>query len=164
MVERGTWVALALVVAFISGCPEPVDEAGNDEVGEDTGESSDSGETDSGETDSGEAGVPPGEDDVRPPDDANPDGETSDETDGETSDETDSETGSEGECFDLTSADGVLPIVVTDDTSGLADDHLGSCGQFPCSTRSAAASTRSSTSTRASADPWSSGAATTSSV
>jgi hypothetical protein len=141
MVERDRWVALALLVSLTAGCPKPADEAGDDEIGEDTGES-----TDSGDTDEGEAGAPPNDDDLRPPDDANPeDDETDSETGTETGDgdgdeseatgetgetEETGETGEGSECWDLTSADGVLPIVVHEDTSTLDDDGIGGCGEF----------------------------------
>jgi hypothetical protein len=131
MVERGTWVALALLMSFTSGCPEPDDEGGDDEIGDESGES-----TDSGETDEGESGIPTTDDDLRPPDDASPDDDESEsETGTDESDETDetdeTDDTSASECWDLTSADGVLPIVLNEDTSELGDDQIGSCGQFP---------------------------------
>lgn len=143
MVERGKWVALALLVSFTSGCPEPADEAGDDEIGdESTAESTSDTSTD----DASDPGRPSSDDDIQASDDASSDTDESDDGDGdgdgdeqsETDDEqgeTDDEQGGDesegdGECFDLTSADGVLPIVVDDDTTGLPDDEIGSCGQF----------------------------------
>ncbi len=138
---RGSWLALAIVLAIPSGCPLPggPGDAGEDEVGEDTtGEDTtgESGDPTSADT-TGESGVTANDEDIRPPDDANPDDEdtgtdSGEGTEGEdTGEDGGGESGDAGECWDLTSADGILPIVVSEDTSSFADDQLGSCGQFP---------------------------------
>mgnify|MGYP000007493564 CR=1 FL=1 len=137
MVDRGTLVTLAWMTSMLLGCPQPGDEGGDDEVG-DAGEAGGSSGSDS----EGEGGVTPGDDDLRAPDDSTPESE-SDEDDSE-SDEDDSEsdeddhesdtgtsdTSDTNDCWDLESADGVLPIVVQGSTLGASDDALGSCGQF----------------------------------
>ncbi len=130
MVDRGTLVTLAWMTSMLLGCPQPGDEGGDDEVG-DAGEAGGSSGSDS----EGEGGVTPGDDDLRAPDDSTPESE-SDEDDSE-SDEDDhesdtgtSDTSDTNDCWDLESADGVLPIVVQGSTLGASDDALGSCGQF----------------------------------
>ena len=144
MVERCTWVALGLSLVITSGCPQPGDEAGDDEVGESSAsESGSTGETDRGETDRGETdahtSVIAAEDDIQAPDDANPEtSETSESGDGDgdgdgddDDDDDDDDDGDDGDCWDLSSADGELPIVVVDDTTSMSNDQIGSCAQFP---------------------------------
>lgn len=144
MVDRGTLVTLAWMASMLLGCPQPGDEGGDDEVG-DAGEAGGSSGSDS----EGEGGVTPGDDDLRAPDDSTPESESDDESESEdapgdddddTDDDTDdtdtdddtgtSDTGDTNDCWDLESADGVLPIVVQGSTLGASDDALGSCGQF----------------------------------
>jgi hypothetical protein len=137
MVARGTLVTLAWMTAMAIGCPQPGDEVGDDEVG-DAGEVGSA----SGSESDGEGGVEPGGDDLRAPDDSTPESESDEsESDGNDDDESDdptdtsadgdeTDTGDTSECWDLDSADGILPILVEGNTLGASDDALGSCGQF----------------------------------
>jgi hypothetical protein len=126
--------SLGLSLLFTTGCPEPVDEAGDDGDGTaDTGESGDTGTsgeptTDSdSDSDSNGGGVEEGGD-VRPPLDAGEDDEG--DGDGDAGDG-DGPIDHPDRCWDRTWNGDELPLVLFDNTIGRNDDFTGSCGIGP---------------------------------